>query len=123
MMAHILLIEDDMQFRQMLVMMLELDGHRVTMAADGSEALGIIGTATYDLIITDILMPNLDGAETILKLFEQGSETPIIAMSGGRRSISLEFNPESVKLTGVKVALAKPFSRADLRAAINESLG
>lgn len=121
-MAKILLIEDDVQFREMLVHMLEQDGHSITTAGDGIEALKIVGHLSHDLIITDILMPNLDGAETIMQLFQMGSETPIIAMSGGRRSITAEFNLESARLLGVKAALAKPFSRADLRAAIAEAL-
>lgn len=121
-MAHILLIEDDVQFLQMLVKMLQQDGHKVTTAGDGAAALKILTTVSPDLIVTDILMPNLDGVETIMQLSQQGNEAPIIAMSGGRRSITAEFNLESAKLLGVKVALAKPFSRADLRNAIEESL-
>ena len=121
-MAKILLIEDDVQFRQMLVQMLQQDGHSITTAGDGIEALKVVAQSKHDLIITDILMPNLDGAETIMQLFQMGSETPIIAMSGGRRSITAEFNLESARLLGVKAALAKPFSRADLRAAIAGAL-
>ena len=121
-MAQILLIEDDLQLQKMLVLMLQQDGHQVVSAGDGREALKILATVQFELIITDILMPNMDGAETIMELFQQGSQTPIIAMSGGRRSITAEFNLESAKLLGVKVALSKPFSRVDLRAAIAESL-
>lgn len=121
-MARILLVEDDVQLQKMLVLMLQQDGHEVTPADDGKQALSVLVTNQFDLIITDILMPNLDGAETIMQLFQQGSTTPIIAMSGGRRSISAEFNLESAKLLGVKIALVKPFSRADFRAAIAESL-
>jgi CheY-like chemotaxis protein len=67
-------------------------------------------------------MPKLDGVETIMQLSQQGNLVPIIAMSGGRRSITAEFNLESAKLLGVRAALSKPFLRSDLRNAIDEAL-
>lgn len=121
-MAHILVIEDDVQFRQMLVQMLQQDRHQVAIAGDGIEAMHLLQQIRPDLIVTDILMPNMDGVETIMELSQQGNDTPIIAISGGRRSISSEFNLESAALLGVKATLAKPFSRADLRKAIEEAL-
>ena len=121
-MAHILLIEDDVQFLHMLTKMLQQDGHMITTASDGAEALIILLSLHPDLIVTDILMPNLDGVETIMQLAQQGNAVPIIAMSGGRRAISAEFNLDSARLLGVKAALTKPFSRIDLRHAIAEAL-
>ena len=121
-MAHILLIDDDEQFRAMLAQMLNQDGHRLTLAGDGEEGLRLAGQARPDLIITDILMPHRDGIETILALKAAGNEIPIIAVSGGRRLISADFNLESAALLGVKATLAKPFARADLRQAITRAL-
>jgi CheY-like chemotaxis protein len=121
-MAHILLIEDDEQFRAMLAQILIQDTHRVTLACDGEEGLRLALQVKPDLIITDILMPHKDGIETILELTRAGSEIPIIAMSGGRPSISAEFNLESASLIGVRATLAKPFARADLRLAIERAL-
>jgi CheY-like chemotaxis protein len=121
-MPHILVIEDDLDFREPLVKMLTNDGHTVAIAGDGRVALSLLKTLRPDLIITDILMPNMDGIETIMEMSHSGSATPIIAMSGGRRSITTEFMLDSAKLMGVKATLAKPFSRADLRRAINEAL-
>ncbi|WP_040579739.1 response regulator [Methylobacter tundripaludum] len=122
-MARILVIEDDEQFREMLVQMLTQDAHRVTVAHDGEEGLRLSRQVRPNLIITDILMPRMDGIETIMELARQGGDTPIIAISGGRRSISAEFNLESATLMGVKATLAKPFTRADLRQAIEQALG
>ena len=123
-MAHILVIDDDEQFRTMLIQMLTKDGHRVASAQDGEEGLQLIAQIKPDLIITDILMPRKDGIETIMELNRIGNEIPIIAMSGGRRSIRAEFNLESAALVGagIKASLAKPFSRADLRLAIERAL-
>ncbi len=119
---HILVIEDDLEFREPLVNMLAKDGHTVAVAGNGAEALQLLNTIRPDLIITDVLMPKMDGIETILELSRARSAVPIIAMSGGRRSISADFNLESAGIMGVKATLAKPFSRAELRGAIQRAL-
>jgi CheY-like chemotaxis protein len=121
-MAHIVVIDDDEQFRAMLTQMLSQDGHRVSEAGDGADGLRLVAHGRPDLIITDILMPNTDGIEIIQALAQAGNETPVIAMSGGRRIISAEFNLQSAALMGVKATLAKPFARADLRQAIARAL-
>lgn len=121
-MAHILLIDDDEQFRAMLAQMLTRDAHQVTIACDGEEGLRLAGQVKPDLIITDILMPLKDGIETIMALNESGSEIPIIAISGGRRFLRADFNLESATLIGAKITLAKPFARADMRQAIARAL-
>lgn len=121
-MANILVVEDDEQFREMLVQMLTNDKHRVTIAHDGEEGLRLCSQVRPDLIVTDILMPRMDGIEAIMELSRQGINIPIIAISGGRRTISAEFNLESALLMGVKAILAKPFTRTDLRQAIQQAL-
>ncbi|MDO8844837.1 response regulator [Methylicorpusculum sp.] len=121
-MAHILVVEDDEQFRGMLVQMLTQDSHRVTIAHDGDEGVRLSQQLRPDLIITDIIMPHKDGIELIMELSNLSVDIPIIAMSGGRRAISAEFNLESATLIGVKSTLAKPFTRNDLRQAIRQAL-
>ena len=121
-MPHILVIEDDLEFRDPLVKLLMNDGHTVTVAGDGVEALRLLKTLRPALIISDVLMPKMDGIETIMELSRSGNAVPIIAMSGGRRSITSEFNLASAQLVGVKGTLAKPFSWADLRRAVQDAL-
>lgn len=121
-MANILVVEDDEQFRSMLVQMLTQDKHQVIAAHDGEEGLQASMKNRPDLIVTDILMPQRDGIDMIMALSQAGAEIPIIAISGGRRFISAEFNLESAALMGVKATLAKPFTRADLRQAIAAAL-
>ena len=121
-MPQILLIEDDEQFRAMLAQMLTEDGHQVSMARDGDEGLSLASLSRWDLIVTDILMPHRDGIQMIVALGQGGSKVPIVAMSGGRRSVSADFNLESATLVGVKAALSKPFTRADLRRALAAAL-
>jgi CheY-like chemotaxis protein len=121
-MSHILVIEDDEFFSEMLVELLQQDGHKVSLAADGTKALQLLTLQRPDLIITDILMPNMDGVEFIMELAKQGNQIPVIAMSGGRRSISPEFSLESAKLMGVKATLVKPFTQKDLRQIVQSNL-
>nr|WP_315392757.1 response regulator [uncultured Duganella sp.] len=121
-MAHILLIDDDAQYRDMLTQMLRQDAHQISVAHDGQDGLRLAQQARPDLVITDILMPRVDGIELIMELSRRGDGIPVIAISGGRRSISTEFNLESATMMGVKATLAKPFSRADLRLAIVQAL-
>ncbi|SDY14708.1 Response regulator receiver domain-containing protein [Allochromatium warmingii] len=122
-MSKILIVDDDELFRAMLVEMVQREGHLVSTAANGNAALTAIEQSRPDLIITDILMPEKDGIELIMELARRESRIPIIAVSGGRRSISLEFNLESAKLMGVRATLPKPFSREQLRSAITDALG
>lgn len=122
-MAHILIIDDDLQFRQMLATMLQADHHRVTQAGDGEEGLRQVAQATPDLVITDVLMPKVDGIEFVVELRRSGKNIPVIAISGGRRSITAEFNLDSASLMGVNDTLPKPFSRDDLRSSIRRVLG
>jgi CheY-like chemotaxis protein len=121
-MSHILVIEDDEFFSELLVELLQQDGHKVSLAKDGAKALQLLTIQRPDLIITDILMPNMDGVELIMALAKQGSSIPVIAMSGGRRSISPEFSLESAKLLGVKTTLTKPFTHTELRQIVQLAL-
>lgn len=121
-MIDVLVVDDDEIFRAMLEEMIRRENHAVRAVANGVEALKAIGRKAPDLIITDILMPEKDGIELIMELARAGSEIPIIAISGGRRAISLEFNLESAKLMGVRATLPKPFTREALRKAIAEAL-
>ena len=121
-MSHILVIEDDEFFSELLLELLQQDGHKVSLATDGAKALQLLAIQRPDLIITDILMPNMDGVEFIMALAKQDSRIPLIAMSGGRRSISPEFSLESAKLLGVKTTLTKPFTHTDLRQTVQLAL-
>ena len=121
-MAHILVMDDDEQFHAMMVQMLNQDGHQVSIAVDGEEGFQLTGTLGRDLIITDILMPKKDGMDLILELNRADKKIPVIAVSGGRRCITAEFNLDSASLPGVKATRAKPFSRADWRQALASAL-
>jgi CheY-like chemotaxis protein len=123
-MLRILLIDDDDLLRDTVLQMLELDGHQVAEAANGEAGLQRFGDGRqFDLVITDILMPGIDGTRVIVELRKRRPGMPVLAISGGRRVLSPEFNLESAGLAGAGARLSKPFSRADLQGAIRQALG
>ena len=121
-MAKILVIDDEPQMRDMLQQLLELDGHTVTLAANGDEGLASFARMRPNLVITDIIMPGKDGIETLVEIRRQDATTPVIAISGGRRSLSASFNLDSSELVGANAMLPKPFTRAQLQAAVKKCL-
>jgi DNA-binding response OmpR family regulator len=113
-MAQILIIEDDIQFRPMLEQMLTSQGYQVISSENGIQGMEQFRRHQPALVITDILMPEKDGIETILEIKRESPSTRIIAISGGRRSISPKFSLDSATLLGVDSVLAKPFTRQQL---------
>lgn len=122
MQKKILVIDDDVQFRTMMVEMLERKQYLVYAAADGEEGIQIWQDLSPDLVITDIIMPNKEGIETILTLKRLNKEVKIIAISGGGR-INAEDNLRSAQLLGAKLTLAKPFENSELISAVKELIG
>lgn len=122
-MAKILVIEDDPQFCQMLTQMLTQAGHEVETATNGVLGLERFQKSTPDLVITDIMMPEKDGIDVIVDIKRQGSDARIIAISGGRRAITPQFNLDSAALIGASQVLAKPFNRQQLLEAVEAALG
>ena len=103
----------------MLRQMLERAGYDVVEAASGREGLQQYQATAIDLIITDILMPDQDGLETILELRRLAPEAKIIAISGGGQSGLLDLLPVAAKL-GAQWTLWKPLRRLELLAAIRQ---
>lgn len=107
-MARILIIDDEDQARNMLLQALEREGHEVVAARDGNEGLQLYHTTLADLIITDILMPEKEGLETIMELRREFPDVKIIAMSGGGHKGNLNFLQVAKRL-GAQRTLQKPF--------------
>jgi CheY-like chemotaxis protein len=120
-MAKILLVEDEDDVRSLLQQVLELENHQVTASASGREALAFANFQRFDLIITDLIMPGMDGIEMIMELRSTMPDTTIIAMSGGGPDGSKNFLPLAQKL-GAKRTLMKPFDIQTLRNAIDGAL-
>ena len=121
-MSRILLVDDDCQVRSMLKLTLERAGHEVTEAEDGNQAVRKYNAETIDLVITDIVMPEKEGIETIMELRGINPKVNIIAISGGGR-----INPDDylnwARRFGVEYTFTKPVKRDLLREAIEDLLG
>lgn len=120
-MAHILLIDDDDIFRDVLASALEGAGHVVRQAANGVEGLRRYHEQPADLVITDIVMPEKEGLDTIRDLHRDFPQARIIAMSGG-----LAHDPKlylhMAEKFGAAAVLAKPFNLADLHKVVASAL-
>jgi len=117
-MPHLLVIDDDDQLRPMLRMSLEQMGHTVAEARNGNEGLAEHARHPADLILTDLIMPDKDGLETIMALKKENPGVKIIAMSGGGRNNASGYL-QVAKLMGAGYVLAKPFTLDELNVAVH----
>ena len=80
-MNRILIVEDDVELRQLFARVLEKNGNQVETAENGAEALKILGRGYVDLIISDIMMPVMDGNALVRALREDGVKTPVLMIT------------------------------------------
>ena len=120
-MTRILAIDDDMEIREMLQQLLEGAGYEVMVAPDGKEALKLHHANPVNLIITDIVMPEKEGLETIMEFRSQSPGVKIIAISGGGK---LEANDylNLAQMLGAQKTLSKPFELKNLLEEVRELL-
>jgi len=120
-MKLILVIDDHRAVRRIAQMILEDEGHKVICAVDGEQGLRMFERASPQLVITDIIMPNKEGIETIMAIRSRGSKTPIIAISGGWRIGNADFLQMARQLAANEI-LAKPFKPQELAATVHRLL-
>lgn len=106
-MTTVLVIDDDDDVRSVLQDVLTRNGYDVTGAADGNQGLEQLRRKTYDIVITDILMPEKEGIETIIELRKNWPKTRILAISGGGVGSAGTYLTLAEKL-GAHMALTKP---------------
>ena len=119
-MAKILLVDDEEPVRGFLKRGLELDGHQVTTATDGAEALDRLmeRAGAFDLVLTDIRMPIMDGIALALSAKGKFPDLPILLMTGFADQRERARNLDVI----VEDVLTKPFSLADARSAVSRIL-
>jgi CheY-like chemotaxis protein len=120
-MARILLIDDDDALRTVLRLTLTHFGHTVIEARNGREGLARFAQSGAELVITDIVMPDVEGIAVLMALRKMEPPVKIIAISGGGRVSATDYLRIATQLGAAKV-LAKPFSHEVLIAAVNEVL-
>jgi CheY-like chemotaxis protein len=120
-MSAILVIDDDSPMREVVGEMLRLEGHVVSMAENGREAIPLLTRHRFDLVITDLIMPEKEGIETISEIRRTDKHIPIVAISGGGRLGPGDYL-QTARYIGADATLAKPFARQELLATIEALL-
>ncbi|HEU4364741.1 MAG TPA: response regulator [Candidatus Krumholzibacteria bacterium] len=115
---RILVVDDEQQIRDLLRESLTRAGYEVVDAPDGKQAIDLLRKQTFDIVISDILMPEKDGLEVIMYLQRESPMTKCIAISAPSNRVFLQ----SAQLLGATRVVEKPFTVADIEAAIRESL-
>ena len=88
-MADIIVIDDDPRYRRLIAQALTGAGHEVRQAGDGAEGLAMCLQRTPEMVITDIVMPGMEGIETILQLARQRPGVAVLAISGAEPALGL----------------------------------
>jgi len=121
-MAQLLLIDDDPQIVKLLKKFIEFHGHTVTTASNGREGLKILEQNSFDVLITDIIMPECDGIEVLTTIKKMPNRPKIIAMSGGSPHLDQDQLLAMANLMKADAVLTKPLQLSLLSEKIQELL-
>lgn len=113
-MASILVIEDEALVRETIKLGLETGGHEVILAVNGRDGMAKLGLRHFDAVVTDLIMPEQEGLETIRTIRRDYPSMKIVAISGGGRHMGADYL-KSASLLGADDALQKPFTMSRLR--------
>lgn len=118
---RLLVIEDDPDLLAVMVRVLTRAGYGVDAAASGKKGLAAAEASQPSLVLTDIIMSDMDGIEVLLALKKRRPDVPVVAVSGGGRLPGSEFLDLASRL-GAAGTLCKPFSSEELLAIVQETL-
>jgi CheY-like chemotaxis protein len=118
--GNILVIDDDEAMRNYVVFALEKAGHTVSACNDGTEGLRHFERGVYDLVITDIMMPGMDGLAAMIKMEKINKGVPVLAMSGADMKDALL---DAADIFGAARTVKKPFARENLLWIVDDILG
>ncbi len=121
-MARILIIDDDAAILKIYRLLLEQADYEVVAAPDGEVGTRLFRAEPFDLVLTDIIMPNKEGIETIRDLTREYPDVKIIAISGGGNAIAGDTCLHLAEMMGAHAALCKPVSRTELLEAVQSAL-
>jgi YesN/AraC family two-component response regulator len=121
-MTTILLVDDEDLLREGVREILEMSDYTVIEARDGEEALSQFAVNNVDMVISDVVMPNMDGVDLVSRLRESFPDIPILTISGGSRVVSARFGLDSALMSGANASLTKPFTAKQLIEKVKELL-
>ena len=116
-MARLLLVEDEDTVRETLAINLRAEGYEVDTAADGEQGLGLARAGAYDLLILDVMLPQLDGL-TVCRIVRRDSSVPIILLTARGTETDKIIGLE----TGADDYIVKPFSLGEFLARVRAAL-
>ena len=105
----VLVVDDEQSMRDMLQHVLESAGHRVVCAAGGRDVPALLVQRAFDVVLTDVLMPNGDGLEVIIAARRTQPKARVFAMSGGGSFLAADDCLRAARGLGVQGILHKPF--------------
>ena len=117
----ILVVDDEADVIRMITLILEDADYQVISVNRGEDAIKLLARQAVDLIVTDIIMPDMEGIEFIQSVKASHPAVPIVAISGGGRSHNADFLKFARSL-GARATLSKPFRREELLAAVSKIL-
>ncbi len=120
-MSKILVIDDDVIVRETIVQILESDGYDVVSAEDGRRGVALFRSEQPDLVITDIIMPEKEGIQTIMEIRGTRPDAKVIAISGGGRIGNTDFL-KIARLLGAADVISKPFDPDDFLSRVGRCL-
>ena len=118
-MARILIVDDEERMRHLLSMMLDRKGYQTRVAADGVEALDLVGQTPFDMVITDIKMPRLDGIKLLRKIMEMEIPPPVVFITA---YATVESAVEAMRQGAVDY-ITKPFEEERILLTVEKVLG
>jgi len=119
-MRTVLVVDDETEMREFISEALS-DSYSLVTVANGHEALGQLSRQKFDLIVTDLMMPEMDGIELLMTLRKSSPTQKLIAMSGGGVSKHFDILRAAEKLGSCPI-LRKPFGLAELRKVVHDTL-
>lgn len=117
-MAHILIVDDEEKMRNLLSIMLERKGYGIDQAKDGKDALAKLLSSTYDLVISDIKMPEIDGKELIIRMRKHGIVIPVVFITA---FATIDSAVEMMQHGAVDY-VTKPFDEAKIQLTVTRAL-
>lgn len=121
-MAKILIIDDDTQVLNVMASFLEREHHEIVTAGNGKQGIRLLETGRFDLVITDVLMPEQDGLGVLMWLKKQSHRPRVIAVSGGSASCGQSELLHMCKLLSADKVLPKPVDFETLTSAVRDAL-
>ncbi len=118
-MSRILVVDDEPAIRDLAVEILRRSGYEPQSVPSARQALELLDEEAFDLVVSDVVMPEMTGVEFLSELRERRPQLPVVLMTGGSKEP--ERTAKAVAL-GACGLLYKPFSQAELRAAVEAAL-